>query len=153
MTARALGPFLFQSVSGLPKSVRHHNRGAVVASRLYRNGAYDLAALLFSERDAMKRRQQKMHQLAAIHELAAPIAKPRLYQWTQYPGWWRLRGAILSLTRTNRESIELRFVVLQERIQRESRELDRQCRDLISDALEKTVESLLEEREADQQAG
>jgi uncharacterized protein (UPF0335 family) len=120
-----------------------------------------------------------MHQLAAIHELAAPIAKPRLYQWTQYPGWWRLRGAILSLTRTNRESIELRFVVLQERIQRESRELDRQCRDLISDvalvgndleamrrlcirvaivtqrvdALEKTVESLLEEREADQQAG
>jgi uncharacterized protein (UPF0335 family) len=69
-------------------------------------------------------------------------------------------------------------VLRQERIERESRELDRQCRDLISDAalvgndpeamrrlsiriaifyqrvglLEETVESLLQEREADLQA-
>jgi hypothetical protein len=127
----------------------------------------------------MKRSQHHMHRVAAIHELAVPIAKPRLYHWTQHPGWWRLRGARLSLTRTYRESIALRFVLLQERIERESRELDRQCSDLISDAalvgndleamrrlslrvavfyqqvvaLEKTVESLLQEREADFQAG
>jgi hypothetical protein len=85
----------------------------------------------------------------------------------------------LSLTRTNRESIALLRVVRQERIERESRELDRECRDLISDsalvgndleamrrlsiriasfyqrvgALEETVESLLHERETDLQTG
>jgi hypothetical protein len=123
----------------------------------------------------MNRRQHNTHQSAAIDELAVPIAKPRLIQWTQHQGWWRLRGAILSLTRTSRGSIELRRVVRQERIERESCELDRQCRDLISDAalvgndleamrrlsiriaifyqrvgaLEETVESLFQEREAD----
>jgi hypothetical protein len=126
----------------------------------------------------MKGRHHRTHQSGAIHEVAVPATKPRLIQWTQNPGWWRLRGAILSLTRTNRESIGLRFVLRQERIERESRELDRQCRDLISDAalvgndpeamrrlsiriaifyqrvglLEETVESLLQEREADLQA-
>jgi uncharacterized protein (UPF0335 family) len=126
----------------------------------------------------MSRRQHNTHQPAAVHEVAIPVAKPRLIQWTQHPGWWRLSGAILSLTRTNRESIALRFVLRQERIERESRELDRQCKDLISDAalvgddleamrrlsiriaifyrrvgaLEETVESLLQEREADLQA-
>jgi uncharacterized protein (UPF0335 family) len=85
----------------------------------------------------------------------------------------------LSLSRTNRESIALLRVVRHERIERESRELDRQCRDLISDAalvgndfeamrrlstriailyqrvgaLEETVESLLQERDADFQTG
>ena len=126
----------------------------------------------------MKGRQHKTHQPAAIRDVAVPTAKPRLIQWTQNPGWWRLRGAILGLTRTHRESTALRFVLRQERIERESRELDRQCRDLISDAmrvdndleamrrlsiriaifyqrvgaLEETVESLLQEREADLQA-
>ncbi|HEX7797153.1 MAG TPA: hypothetical protein VF456_22480 [Vicinamibacterales bacterium] len=127
----------------------------------------------------MKRSQHQTHQLAAIHELPVPIAKPRFDQCTQNPGWWRLRGARLSLTRTYRESIALRFVLLQERIERESRELDRQCSDLMSDAarvgndleamrrlsirvaifcqrvdaLEETAESLLREREADLKAG
>ena len=125
----------------------------------------------------MNRRQHQTHQSAPIREVALPTAKPRLIQWTQHPGWWRLRGAILSLTRTNRESMTLLRVVRQEHIERESRELDRQCRDLISDAalvgddlqamrrlsiriaifyqrvgaLEETVESLLQECEEDLQ--
>jgi hypothetical protein len=127
----------------------------------------------------MKRSQHRTHQLAAIHELAVPISKPRLDRCAQSPQWWQLRGARLSLTRTYRESIALRFELLQERIERESRELDRQCSDLMSDAalvgtdveamrrlsvrvaifchrvdaLEETVESLLREREADLKAG
>jgi hypothetical protein len=127
----------------------------------------------------MKRSQHQTHQLAAIHELAVPISKPRLDQCAHSAEWWQLRGASLSLTRTYRESITLRFVLLQERIERESRALDRQCSDLMSDAalvgndvaalrrlsirvaifcqqvdaLEETVESLLREREADLKAG
>jgi hypothetical protein len=127
----------------------------------------------------MNGRRHNTHQSAAIDDLSAAIAKPRLIQRTQRSGWWRLRGAILSLSRTNRESIALLRVLRQERIERESRELDRQCRDLISDAmlvgndleamrrlstriaifyqrvgaLEETVESLLQEREADFQNG
>jgi hypothetical protein len=127
----------------------------------------------------MNGRQHNTHHSAPIEELAVRSEKPRLIQWTQYPGWWRLRGAILSLTRTNRESMALLRVVRQERIERESRELDRECRDLISDAalvgndvdamrrlsvriaifyqrvgaLEETVESLLQEHEADLQTG
>ena len=125
----------------------------------------------------MKSSQHQTHQSTAIHDVAVPVPKPRLIQLSHHPGWWRLRGAILSLTRTNRESIALRFVMRQERIERESRELDRQCRDLIADAalvgddlkamrrlsiriaifyqrvgaLEETAESLLQEREADLQ--
>ena len=127
----------------------------------------------------MQRRQQhKTDQFADAEELKVPSAKPRLVQWSHKPEWWRLRGAILGLTRANRESIELLRVVRQERIDRESRELSRQCQDLITDAalvgddreavrrlsvriaifyqrvgaLEETVESLLHEHEADVQA-
>jgi hypothetical protein len=56
----------------------------------------------------MNGRQHNTHQSAAIDELAAPIAKPRLIQWTQRSGWWRLRGAgftglLLQLTATTRD--------------------------------------------------
>jgi hypothetical protein len=133
--------------------------------------------MLVPKGNAMNRSQHNRHRSPAIDELAVPVAKPRLLQRTQHPEWWRLRGAILSLSRTNRESIALLRELRQERIERESRELDRQCKDLIADAalvgndldairrlniriaifyervdaLEECVESLLQEREADLQ--
>jgi hypothetical protein len=59
---------------------------------------------------------------------------PQVIEWRDQPEGWRLRGATLTLIGATRESVALRCVVRQDRIERECCDLERLRRILIANA-------------------
>lgn len=82
----------------------------------------------------MERRHGKPYQYTTGPTLKVPPPKPKFVEWRQQPESWRLRGAMLRLSEATRESTELLRVIREERIDGESRALNRMRETLIADA-------------------